>query len=170
MMDKLHLNFRNFILNENRQFLGLEIGKIKSSLETLSGQVKEIGTKNLVSMADKIVTKIRSLLGGHRESSDYKFLLDLQTVGVNLAKALDKNDNLEQVISSSAQQLGTTMKNMGVPTNDLGVASKDASKPYSSGPVNTMEPGSATIEPELPSLAGAPAEKPASALGMPPVT
>ena len=169
MMDKLHLDFRNFILNENRQFLGLEIGKIKSSLEILSSQVKEIGTKNLVSMADKIVTKIRSLLGGHWESSDYKFLLDLQTVGVNLAKALDENDNLEQVISSSAQQLDTTLKNMGVPTNDLGVASKDASKP-SSGPANTMEPGAATIEPESPGLTGAPAEKPASALGMPPVT
>lgn len=164
------LDFRSFVLNESRTFLGKEIGDILTSLQEIEEEASKIGTKNLVRFTDKIVCQIRSLLGGHWSGDDIKFLKSMQKVGVALAKALDESDNLEQTITSAISEIQNTLKQMNVPVNNLGVTPKEAGPPTETSPDNTLPPAAPDIGPEAMSgFAVNTQQKPQAPLGQPPL-
>lgn len=167
---KTELDFKTFVLKENRVFLGKEISELLTSLQEIQDEAKKIGTKNLVRFTEKIVNQIRSLLGGHWVDDDYKFLKGMQKVGVALAKAIDDNDNLEEVIASSVSEIQAILKKMNVPLNDLGVQTKDAGNKPEIPPANTMPPTAPEAGPEgMSGFAVNPPEKPTAPIGMPPL-
>lgn len=162
------LDFKSFVLNESRVFLGQEIGKILTALQEIQEEAKKIGTKNLVRFTDRIVCQIRSLLGGHWSDDDVKFLKPMQKAGVALAKALDTSDNLEEIIGSCVNEIQAILNKMKVPVNTLAVAPKD------SGPTPEIPPDN-TLEPTDPSVGASSGfeintqQKPQAPLGMPPL-
>ena len=164
------LDFRSFVLNENRMFLGQEIGNILTALQEIQDEAKKIGTKNLVRFTDRIVCQTRSLLGGHWSDDDVKFLKGMQKVGVALAKALDESDNLEETISSCVGEIQNILKKMNVPVNNLAVTPKEAGPLPETSPKNIMGPTEPDISPELASGFNLnPPQKPQAPLGEPPL-
>jgi hypothetical protein len=164
------LDFRSFVLNENRAFLGEEIGNILTSLQEIQEEASKIGTKNLVRFTDKIVCQIRSLLGGHWSGEDIKFLKSMQKVGIALAKALEENDSLDQVISGAISEIESTLKSMNVPVNNLAVTPKEAGSSPQIEPANTLPPAAPEIGPETMSgFAVNPPQKPQAPIGEPPL-
>lgn len=164
------LDFRSFVLNENRVFLGKEIGNILTSLQEIQEEASKIGTKNLVRFTDKIVCQIRSLLGGHWSGDDIKFLKSIQKAGIALAKALEENDNLEQVIGSAISEIQNTLKKMNVPVNNLAVTPKDAGTLPEIQPANTLPPAAPEAGPEsMSGFATSAVQKPQAPLGEPPL-
>ena len=166
----IELDFKTFVLNENRIFLGKEIGNIFTALQEIQDEAKKIGTKNLVRFSEKIVSQIRNLLGGHWSDDDLKFLRGMQKIGVALAKSLEDNDNLEGVILSSVGEVQNILKKMNVPINDLGVQSKDAGKTTEVPPANTLPPTSPEVGPEGASgFSASTPQKPTAPIGDPPI-
>lgn len=175
MNEYIELNFKGFIIRETQEFLGKEIGRICSYLQSLSDDAKKIGAEKLVEYVKVAISDIKTIIGGHWLPEDLKFLLDLQKVGVALSKSLEENNDLYAVLQSSVSQLRDTLKKMGVPVNDLGVTAKDQpAKPTQTNNTSSSfkppVPTQPTIEPELPQGGNTPPEGPTAPLGAPPLT
>jgi hypothetical protein len=117
-------NFREFVLNENKVYLAKEIGDILNSSQELSDEVNKIGTRNLVRYAQIIVNKSRGILQGHWGNENRKFLKGLQKCAVSLAKSIDENDNIEEVLKSTIDTLQKVVTKMGVPVNAFQITEK----------------------------------------------
>lgn len=113
------LNFRYFLINENKMYLGQQIGDVLNSVQELNDEVQKIGTRNLVRFSQIIVNKCRGILQGHWGDENKKYLLRLQKCAVALAKAIDENDNIESVLSSIRDDIEDSLKKMGVPFNTI---------------------------------------------------
>lgn len=112
-------NFRTFVLNENKVYLAKEIGDVLNSSQELSDEVDKIGTRNLVRYGQIIVNKSRGILQGHWGNENRKFLKVLQRCAVALAKAIEENDNIEDVLKKIISNLQQVIKKMGVPINSF---------------------------------------------------
>ena len=144
------LDFRSYVLNENRAFLGKEIGNILTSLQEIQEEASKIGT--------------------NWSGDDIKFLKSMQKAGIALAKALEENDNLEQVISGAISEIESTLKSMNVPVNNLAVTPKEAGSSPQIEPANTLPPAAPEIGPETMSgFAVNPPQKPQAPIGEPPL-
>lgn len=172
MNEYMEISFKDFLIRETQEFLGKEIGRILSSLQSLSDDAKKIGAEKLVEYVKTLISDIQSIVGGHWLPEDIKYLLDLQKVGVALSKSLDEKNDLHGTLQSSAEQLKATLKNMGVPVNDLGITGKDQPakpKQFDNTSSTLKTPTQPTIAPELPQGAPNPPENPAAPLGEPPL-
>lgn len=125
MYDK-NLKFQNFLLNESKFYLGHKIGDILSALQELQQNSDGMGTRQIVANSDRIVNQIKRILHGNWSSKDEKHLKKLQIVGVALAKAIDKKDNLIEIIPNVVSALEELMSKMGQPVNSLGVSDQDS--------------------------------------------
>jgi hypothetical protein len=119
-------NFREFVLNENKVYLAKEIGDVLNSAQELSDEVNKIGTRNLTRYSQIIVNKSRGILQGHWGNENRKFLKTLQKCAVALAKSIDENDNIEEVLKSTIEALQKVVGKMGVPINAFQITQKPA--------------------------------------------
>ena len=119
-------NFREFVLNENKVYLAKEIGDVLNSSQELSDEVNKIGTRNLVRYGQIIVNKSRGILQGHWGNENRKFLKTLQKCAVALAKSIDENDNIEEVLKSTIEALKKVINKMGIPINAFQITEKPA--------------------------------------------
>lgn len=117
-------NFRTYVLNENKVYLAKEIGDILNSSQELADEVNKIGTRNLVRYGQIIVNKARGILQGHWGNENRKFLKSLQKCAVALAKSIDENDNIEEVLKSTIDTLQKVITKMGVPVNAFQITEK----------------------------------------------
>lgn len=141
-------NFRTYVLNENKVYLAKEIGDVLNSSQELSDEVNKIGTRNLVRYGQIIVNKARGILQGHWGNENRKFLKSLQKCAVALAKSIDENDNIEDVLKSTIDTLQKVIDKMGVPVNAFQVTEK---------PPETEKPkdvATQDIAPETPPASG----------------
>lgn len=170
MNEYISLDFKSFVYRETKEYLGDELGRILNSIQSLSDDAKKIGTEKLVEYSKRLISDIQSVVNGHWMPDDIKYLKDLQTIGVALSKALKEKDDLEAKLSSSAQLLQNTLKNMGVPINNLAVTGKNEPKKQQAQPSNTLGPTEPTVASELPQGNPTPPEGPVAPLGEPPLT
>mgnify|MGYP006288479705 FL=1 len=119
-----NFNFRTFVMNENKVYLAKEIGDVLNSAQELSDEVNKIGTRNLVRYGQIIVNKARGILQGHWGNENKKFLIQLQKCAVALAKSIDENDNIEDILKSTIDALQQVVNKMGVPVNAFQVTQK----------------------------------------------
>ncbi len=117
-------NFKSFLLNENKVYLAQEIGDVLNSVQDLNDEVEKIGTRNLVRFSQIIVNKCRGILQGHWGDENKKWLKKLQRCAVALAKAIDENDNTEEVLKSIQNEIEGMLKKMGVPFNTISPSSQ----------------------------------------------
>lgn len=125
MYDK-NLKFQNFLLNESKFYLGHKIGDILSALQELQQNSDGMGTRQILANSDRIVNQIKRILHGNWSNKDEKHLKKLQIAGVALAKAIDKKDNLVEIIPNIVAALEELMSKMGQPVNSLGVSDQDS--------------------------------------------
>lgn len=120
------LDFRQFMLRENDEFLKIKIGKIYGDLQSIQQTMKQIGTESLVNDVKVVISQIRSIVQGHWLKQQFVYLSVLQKVGVALANAVDENDNMEGIVNASVDLIkNNIMDKLEGPVNDLGVEPQD---------------------------------------------
>jgi hypothetical protein len=117
--------FRQFILEEQRAYLGQKVGDILTAAQELRDDSMNMGTRDLVRFSERLVNQIRRILHSQWPREEKKFLKDLQKIGVSIMKAVDEKDDLTNVISSAVGGLEKLSGKLGVPIHKM--ASPDTS-------------------------------------------
>jgi len=116
----MKISFKNFLLNENKYYLGQRIGDILTAVQDLQQNSEGMGSRQVLANSQRIVDQIRSVLHSNWSKNETKHLKDLQKVGVALARSIEEKDDLEQILPSIANELEEVVSKMGVPVNSLG--------------------------------------------------
>ena len=132
LMNKYVMEFKKFILNENKAYLGEKIGDILSALHNLKEMSPNLGILKISKMANTIVNQIRRIL--HSDwTGDKKSLLNLQSIGTSIAKSIDKKQDLLETIESATQEMEELSADLGIPVNS--VATPPEAPPEATTPV-----------------------------------
>jgi hypothetical protein len=116
----MKLDFKDFFLNENKQILGHKVGDILTSVQDLTQNAQNMGTRLLVKRATTVVNMIRRILHAPWNDENLKYLKKLQKVGVAIMKAIDEKDDLPSVIAGCESELEKLSQKMHVPVHNLG--------------------------------------------------
>lgn len=119
------ISFKNFLLNENKYYLGQRVGDILTAVQDLQQNSEGMGARQLVANSQRIVDQVRSILHSNWSKNEEKYLKDLQKVGVALARAIEEKDNLEEILPSISSELEGVVSKMGVPIHSLGTAPEE---------------------------------------------
>jgi len=123
------MDFKEFLLLEQRAYLGQKVGDILTAIHDLRDDAKSMGSRNLIKYSEKVVNQIRRILHQHWPREEIKHLKVLQKVAVALMKAIDEKDDLPGVVSSVAQELEKLSGKLGVPIHQLGTPDKRSEGP-----------------------------------------
>jgi len=121
-------NFKEFILNESKQFFATQCGDILNAIQNLEEEADYIGTRNRVRYSQNIANNIRNLIHSHWSDDLSDNLKKLQIVGVAILKSIEESSELLETIKSSRASLEELVKKLGVPINNVGIPEKE-SKP-----------------------------------------
>jgi len=117
-MNKYVMEFKKFILNENKAYLGEKIGDILSALHNLKEVSPNLGSKQISSMAYTIVNQIRRIL--HSDwTGDKKSLKKLQKIGTSIMKSIEEKQDLLETIESATQEMEKLSADLGIPVNSV---------------------------------------------------
>jgi len=117
--ETMKIEFKDFVLNENRAYFGSRCGDILNALQDLSDNSKGMGTKQLVKNSEGIVNQIRRILHTHWPAREEYNLKRLQKIGVAIMKAIEEKDDLEMILQSATQELQGMMGDLDQPLNKL---------------------------------------------------
>lgn len=117
------MRFKQFILNENKAYLGQKVGDILTATQELRDDARNMGSRDLTRFSERIVNQIRRILHSNWPREEAKHLKVLQKVGVALMKAIDEKEDLPSTISGVAGALEKLVAKFGTPINSL--ASQD---------------------------------------------
>ena len=118
------MRFKDFLINEDRAYLGIKMGDILNAIHSLSEDMDGMGPRQLATNAEKIVNEIRRVLHTHWPEDERKYLQKLQKIGVAMMKAIEEKGDLKQIVNSAKSELEQTLKNLGMPQNDFGSSPK----------------------------------------------
>jgi hypothetical protein len=137
------MKFKEFILNEQKQYLGQKVGDILAAAEELKGESGKMGSRDLSRFSERIVNQIRRVLHSYWSKENQVYLKDLQKIGVAIIKAVKEKGDLEKTVSGSADALNNLVKKIGSPINKIaspegteGIESASDSR----GTSNTVKP------------------------------
>lgn len=116
------MEFKNFLLTEQRDYLSQKIGDILTSVHELVSGGKQIGARQLVRHSEGVVNQIRRILHSSWPKTEYKHLRKLQKCGVALMKCIEEKGDLREVLNSVRQELEQLSQKLGTPINKLGVS------------------------------------------------
>ncbi len=114
------MNFKYFILNEGRAYLGIRLGDILNATQDLEQNAKSMGTRQMVKNAENIVSQIRRVLHTHWDKQEEESLKKLQKAAVALSRAIEEKDNLESIITAVKGELEELVGDLGQPIGELG--------------------------------------------------
>lgn len=114
------MRFNDFLLNEDKYYLGQRAGDILTAIQSLSEDAPNMGARLLIRASQGIVNQIRRVLHGRWDDGEEKYLKKLQKVGVAIMRAIDSNEELSEVIAACAQEIETLLQDLEVPINSLG--------------------------------------------------
>lgn len=135
--------FKSFLLNESKHYLGKRSGDILTALQSLQEDISGLGTRAIIRASQQIVNQIRRIVHGRWDEQDVKYLAILQKIGVAIMKAIDEHDDLEEVIASSVSELEKMIDKLGTPINTLGTdEGNEPSQNLSLGNKDLFSPGS----------------------------
>lgn len=111
--------FSNFLINEERSFLGNRVGGVLSSLQSLQGDIENMGSRQLARLSEEIVNQIRKILHKTWSNKHHNQLKELQKVAVAIQKTIDERGDLKQVLPAAVATLSTLSGKLGVKVNNL---------------------------------------------------
>lgn len=114
------MDFKDFILNENENFLMQRVGDILSSLQSVLDDAEGLGNRQIIKVSQTIVNQIRIILNDYWPDEQKPILLALQKVGVALMKSIDGSEDMRQTIASAVKVLEAAVGKEDEPINDLG--------------------------------------------------
>lgn len=114
------MDFRNFLINEDTEYLSVRMSDILNALQDLNQEVKSMGMRQVVKSTETIINQIRRILHSNWPKEEDDTLKQLQKIGVALAKSVEDKDNLEGTLQAAQQALENVMGETGSPANQLG--------------------------------------------------
>ena len=148
LMNKYVMEFKKFILNENKAYLGEKIGDILSALHNLKEVSPNLGSKQISSMAYTIVNQIRRIL--HSDwPGDKKSLLNLQKIGTSIMKSIEEKQDLLETIESATQEMEKLSADLGVPVNTAATPTEAPQEPTEAPQEPAVAPQSSPETPVL---------------------
>ena len=118
----MNMEFRYFLLNENKANLAQRVADILSAVQDLNDTSSNMGTRHLVSNSQTIVNQIRRVIHTHWPQSEEPNLRTLQRCGVAIMKTIDEKGDLVKILKSCQQHLARISGKNEAPINDLGTA------------------------------------------------
>lgn len=112
--------FKDFLINENKHYLAERIGSILSAIQDLLQNFEGIGKRQLIFNCENIISQIRSILQDKWSEKEKPYLLEIQKVGVALAKCLNEKGEMKDVLDSTNDTLQKVSEKLGVPVNSIG--------------------------------------------------
>ena len=119
-------SFKEFILNENKQFFATQCGDILNAIQNLEQEANYIGTRNLVRYSQNIANNIRNLIHSHWTDDVSDHLVQLQAMGVAILKSIEESSDLLETIKSCREALEKVVQKLGMPINNVGVPEKES--------------------------------------------
>jgi gas vesicle protein len=121
-------NFKEFILNENKQFFATQCGDILNAIQNIAEEASYIGERNLVKYSQNIANNIRNLIKSSRISdNDFKdHLRDLQKIATSILKSIEESSGLLDIIKSAKSSLEELVQKLGTPINNIGIPEKES--------------------------------------------
>lgn len=134
------MKFKEFILNEQKQYLGQKIGDILTATQELRDEAKNMGSRDLSRFSERIVNQIRRLLHSYWSKENQPYLKDLQKIGVALMKSVKEKGDLEQTVSGVAGALEGLISKIGTPINRIASPEETNKKAIDSDNAGTDNP------------------------------
>ena len=113
------MQFKMFLLNEEKSFLGHKVGDVLTAVQDLQNDLGGMGARQIAKISDDIVGELRKILHGQWTPKQQKHLKDIQKIAVALKKAIEEKDDLKELIPSIAQELQNLSGKLGVKVNTL---------------------------------------------------
>lgn len=112
------MEFKEYVLHEDRAFLDQRISDVLSAVQDLNDSAENMGVRHLVSNAEKIVKQIRRIIHTHWPEREEPRLKALQKCGVAIMKAIEEKDDLQDVLKSCQDDIeeisgGSTANEIG---------------------------------------------------------
>lgn len=114
------MNFKSFLVNENKYYLAQKSGDLLSAVQELGEDAPNLGNRALIRITQGVINQIRRILHGRWDDEDAQYLKTLQKIGVALCKAIDEKEDIAEVVASAQQELEKMMDDMEVPINSVG--------------------------------------------------
>lgn len=114
------IHFKDFLLNESKYYLTEKIGNILSVIQDLLENIEGIGKRQLVVNCDNIVSQIRSILQDKWSEKEKTYLLDIQKIGVAIAKCVDDKGDISDILQAASSSFEEILNKLGVPLNSVG--------------------------------------------------
>ncbi len=112
------MEFKTFLLNEDRAFLGQKVGKILTAAHDLESDMEHMGSRQITRLCDDIVNQIRKILHNQWAPSQRKHLLPLQKIAVAIKKTIEDKGNLRELIPSAIEELESVSSKLGVKSKE----------------------------------------------------
>lgn len=112
--------FRSFLLLEQEEFLAQKVGDVLSALQSLADDSQNMGNRQLIKIADNIVGEMRKILEGRWAKEEEPHLKAIQKAAVAMAKAIDTNEKMPDIIAGAKSELEKVQQKIGAPLHDLG--------------------------------------------------
>ena len=141
------MQFREFVLNENKAYLGQRIGDILNALQDMEENKEGLGARQMVTDAERIVNQIRRILHTNWPQDQQKNLEALQKSGVGIMRAIEDKDDLSNVLPTVTQEIEKLMGDMGTPVQQL--ATPEGAESSEEAP-ETISPSAGETPPEAP--------------------
>ena len=119
------MEFKNFILSENKAYFGQRIGDILNALQDLNDSAENMGARHLVSNSETIVNQMRRIIHTHWPQSEESNLIILQKCGVAIMKAIEEKDDLAPVLKACQQHIEEIIGEQETSINDLDVEKEE---------------------------------------------
>jgi hypothetical protein len=130
----MKFQFKDFLISENKYYLGQKSGDLLSAMQALSDDSPNIGNREMIRATQGLINQIRRILHSRWDDEDLKYLKTLQKIGVALCKAIDEKEDIATIISSAQRELEEMLNDMEVPVNNLG--SEDEAGPQQTEPIS----------------------------------
>ncbi len=113
------MQFKDFLLNENKAYFGSKVNNILSALHDLQEDSPNIGTRQLMRLSTNIVDQIRNILHTSWNQNEQKYLKELQKIGVFIMKTIDDKGDLREVLDNITSNLENMVGDIGIPANKI---------------------------------------------------
>lgn len=116
----MKFQFKDFLISENKYYLGQKSGDLLSAMQELSDDSPNIGNREMIRATQGLINQIRRILHSRWDDEDLKYLKTLQKIGVALCKAIDEKEDIATIVSSAQKELEEMINDMEVPVNNMG--------------------------------------------------
>lgn len=113
------MKFKNYLMNEAKNYFGERIGDILSALHNLKEDAPNMGARHLIKASEQIVNQIRSILHSNWGKEEEKYLKKLQKAAVAIMKAIEEKDDLITILGSATAEIEQVVADLKIPISNL---------------------------------------------------